>query len=93
MKIIWHRTNNKSVRIGNYHAVLTKCAVNDEQISTFISAAYDPHMFIAGIEHQITRLSLIPRDGGTVGVLHVSAAAVAYDVLSISDIVKYPIDK
>ena len=77
MKIIWHRTNNKSVRIGNYHAVLTKCAVNDEQISTFISAAYDPHMFIAGIEHQITRLSLIPRDGGTVGVLHVSAAAVA----------------
>lgn len=31
--------------------------------------------------------------GGTVGVLHVGTAAVAYDVLSIRDIVKYPIDK
>ena len=44
-------------------------------------------------EYQIARLGLIPRDGGTVGVLHVSTAAVAYDVLSVSDIVKYPIDE
>lgn len=47
----------------------------------------------SGIEHQIAGLGLIPRDGGTVGVLHVDTAAVAYDVLSIRDIVKYPIDK
>ena len=93
MKIIWHRTNNKSVRIGNYHAVLTKCAVNDEQISTFISATYDPHMLVTGIEYQITWLGLIPRDGGAVGVLGMGTAAMAYDVFSISDIVKYPIDK
>ena len=50
-------------------------------------------MLITRIEYQITGLGLIPRDGGTVGVLHVSSAAVAYDVLSISDIIKYPIDK
>ena len=62
-------------------------------ISAFISATYDSHMLIIGIEHQIAGLGLIPRDGGTVGVLHVGTAAVAYDVLSISNIVKYPIDK
>ena len=50
-------------------------------------------MLVTGIEYQITWLGLIPRDGGTVGVLHVSSAAVAYDVLSISDIIKYPIDE
>lgn len=75
------------------HIILAERTVDDEQVSVFISTTYDPHMLVTGIEYQITWLGLIPRDGGTVGVLHVSAAAVAYDVLSISDIVKYPIDK
>ena len=75
------------------HIILAERTVDDEQVSAFISATHDPHMLITRIEYQITGLGLIPRDGGTVGVLHVSSAAVAYDVLSISDIVKYPIDK
>ena len=67
--------------------------MDDEQISALVSAADNPHMFVTGIEHQIAGLGLLPGDGGTVGVLHVGTAAVAYDVLSIRDIVKYPIDK
>lgn len=93
MKIIWHRTNEKSVRIGNNHAVLTKCAVNDEQVSVLVSAAYDSHMLVTGIEYQVTRLGLIPRDGSAIGVLGVGTASVAYDIFSIGDIVKYPIHK
>ena len=78
---------------SNDYIVGAERTVDDEQVSTFISATHDSHMLITRIEYQITGLGLIPRDGGTVGVLHVSSSAMAYDVLSISDIVKYPIDK
>ena len=91
--IQWTSNRGKALQTGNHHIILAERTVDDEQVSTFISATYDPHMLVTGIEYQITWLGLIPRDGGTVGVLHVSAAAVAYDVLSISDIVKYPIDE
>ena len=91
--IDWPANGSKALQAGDHHIILAERTVDDEHVSAFISAAYDPHMLIVGIEHQIAGLGLIPRDGGTVGVLHVSAAAVAYDVLSISDIVKYPIDE
>ena len=91
--IDWPANGGKALQTGDHHIILTERTVDDEQVSTFISATYDPHMFVTGIEYQITRLGLIPRDGGTVGVLHVGTAAVAYDVLSISNIVKYPIDE
>ena len=83
----------KALQAGDHHIILAERTMDDEQISCFVSAAYDPNMLVTGIEHQIAGLGLIPRDGGTVGVLHVGTAAVAYDVLSIRDIVKYPIDK
>ena len=83
----------KALQAGDHHIILAERTVDDEHVSAFISATYDSHMLIIGIEHQIAGLGLIPRDGGTVGVLHVDTAAVAYDVLSIRDIVKYPIDK
>ena len=81
----------KALQAGDHHIILAERTVDDEHVSAFISATYDSHMLI--IEHQIAGLGLIPRDGGTVGVVHVYTAAVAYDVLSIRDIVKYPIDK
>lgn len=83
----------KALQAGDHHIILAERTVDDEHVSAFISATYDSHMLIIGIEHQIAGLGLIPRDGGTAGVLHVGTAAVAYDVLSIRDIVKYPIDK
>ena len=91
--IQWTSNRGKALQTGNHHIILAERTVDDEQVSAFISATYDPHMLVTRIEYQITWLGLIPRDGGTVGVLHVSAAAVAYDVLSIRDIVKYPIDE
>ena len=83
----------KALQAGDHHIILAERTVDDEQVPAFISAAYDSYMLVTRIEYQISGLGLIPRNGGTVGVLHVSAAAVAYDVLSISDIVKYPIDE
>lgn len=77
----------KALQAGDHHIILAERTVDDEHVSAFISATYDSHMLIIGIEHQIAGLGLIPRDGGTVGVLHVDTAAVAYDVLSIRDIV------
>ena len=91
--IDWPANGSKAIQAGDHHIILAERTVDDEHVSAFISAAYDSYVLVTGIEYQITRLGLIPRDRGTVGVLHVSAAAVAYDVLSISDIVKHPIDK
>ena len=91
--IDWPANGSKALQTGDYHIILAERTVDDEQISCLVSAAYDPNMLVTGIEYQITWLGLIPRDGGTVGVLHVGTTAVAYDVLSISNIVKYPIDE
>lgn len=83
----------KAAGASNDYIVIAAGAVDDQQLSVCVPAANDAHMGIIRVEHQVTGLGLIPRDGGTVGVLHVGTAAVAYDVLSIRDIVKYPIDK
>ena len=91
--IDWFADRSKAFQASNNHIILAERTMDDEQISCLVSAAYDPNMLVTGIEHQIAGLGLIPRDGGTVGVLHVGTAAVAYDVLSISNIVKYPIDE
>ena len=91
--IDWPANGSKAIQAGDHHIILAERTVDDEHVSAFISATYDSHMLIIGIEHQIAGLGLIPRDGGTAGVLHVGTAAVAYDVLSIRDIVKYPINK
>ena len=91
--VLWSANSGKALQAGDHHIILAERTVDDEQVSTFISATYDPHMLVTGIEYQIAGLGLIPRDGGTVDVLHVSAAAVAYDVFSIGDIVEYPIDE
>ena len=76
---------------GDDHIILAERTVDDKQVSVFISAPYDPHMLIARIEHQITRLSLIPRDRSAIGVLGMGTASVAYDIFPIGDIVKHPI--
>lgn len=91
--VLWPANSGKALQAGDHHVVLTERTVDDEQVSAFISAAYDPHMLVTGIEHQIAGLGLIPRNGGTVGMLHVSTAAMAYDIFSSRNIVKYPIDK
>lgn len=91
--IDWPANGSKAIQAGDHHIILAERTVDDEHVSAFISSAYDSYVLVTGIEYQITRLGLIPRDGGTVGVLHVGTAAVAYDVLSISNIVKYPIDE
>ena len=91
--IDWPANGSKALKAGDHHIILAERTVDDEQVSAFISATHDPHMLITRIEYQIAGLGLIPRDRGTVGVLHVGTAAVAYDVLSISNIVKYPIDE
>lgn len=51
----------KALQAGD---ILAERTVDDEHVSAFISATYDPHMLIIGIEHQIAGLGLIPRDGG-----------------------------
>ncbi len=56
----------KALQTGDHHIILTERTVDDEQVSTFISATYDPHMLVTGIEYQITWLGLIPRDRGIV---------------------------
>ena len=81
----------KALQASDHHIILAERTVDDEHVSAFISATYDSHMLIIGIEHQIAGLGLIPRDGGTVGVLHGGAAAMADDVTAARGVVKGPI--
>lgn len=81
----------KALQAGDHHIILAERTVDDEHVSAFISATYDSHMLIIGIEHQIAGLGLIPRDGGTVGVLHVGTAAMSDDVAAACGVVKGPI--
>lgn len=87
------RHAGKAGGASNDYVVGAAGTVDNQQIAIVIPVAHDAYVFILRVKHQISRLGLVPRDVGTVGVLHVDTAAVAYDVLSIRDIVKYPIDK
>lgn len=81
----------KALQAGDHHIILAERTVDDEHVSAFISATYDSHMLIIGIEHQIAGLGLIPRDGGTVGVLGMGAPAVTNYILAAGGVVKGPI--
>ena len=83
----------KALRTGDDHIVGSAGAVDDQQIAVFVPAAYNANMGVLWIKHQITRLGLLPGDGGTVGVLGVCPSAMADDVFAAGDIVKHPIDK
>lgn len=43
----------KALQAGDHHIILAERTVDDEHVSAFISATYDSHMLIIGIEHQI----------------------------------------
>ena len=91
--IDWPANGSKALQTGDYHIILAERTVDDEHVSAFISATYDSHMLIIGIEHQIAGLGLIPRDGGTVGVLHMSTTAMADNIFAVADIIESPVHK
>lgn len=66
--------------------------MDDEQIAALIPAAYDAHMGVLWVKHQIAGQRLVPRDGGAVGVLRGGSTSVAYDVLAAGSIIEYPIN-
>ena len=84
---------SKALQAGDDHIVGSAGAVDDQQIAVFVPAAYNANMGVLWIKHQITRLGLLPGDGGTVGVLGVCPSAMADDVFAAGDIIKHPIDK
>ena len=51
------------------HIVGAAGAVDDQEIPRLVPTAYDAHVFISGVEHQIPREGLVPGDGGAVCVL------------------------
>ena len=91
--IDWPANGSKAIQAGDYHIILAERTVDDEHVSAFISAAYDSYVLVTGIEYQITRLGLIPRDGGTVGVLHGGSATMTDNVAATRSIVEHPIDE
>ena len=67
--------------------------MDDQEIPRLVPTAYDAHVFISGVEHQIPREGLVPGDGGAVCVLGMGATAVTDDILPAADIIEYPIRK
>lgn len=51
------------------HIVGVAGAVDDQEIPRLVPTAYDAHVFVSGIEHQIPRKGLLPGDRGAIGVL------------------------
>ena len=56
----------KALQPGNDHIVIAAGAVDDEQFAIGVPAAHDAHMGIVRVEHQITRLGILPRNIGAV---------------------------
>lgn len=67
--------------------------MDDLDIAAAVKAADDAHMGVIWIEHQVPRLGLRPGNGRAVGVLHMCAASVAYDIGAAAHIVKHPINE
>lgn len=68
---------------GDYNIVLSAGAVDNQDISICVPAAYNTHMTIARIKYKVAGLGIGPSNPGTVGVLGVCAPAVAYGVCSV----------
>lgn len=49
--------------LSNHHAIMPAGAVDDLNIAALIPAANNPHMAVLGVEHQLPRLGLVPRNG------------------------------
>ena len=75
------RNRHKAALVGNDHIILAERAVDNEQLSVLVPAAYNTHMLVAWVENQIPREGLIPGDLRTIIVLYGGSAPVAYDVL------------
>ena len=60
---------SKALQAGDDHIVGSAGAVDDQQIAVFVPAAYNANMGVLWIKHQITRLGLLPGDGGIPGRL------------------------
>ncbi len=54
--------------------------MDNEDIPIFVPTSDNAYMSITRIENQVAGLSLLPSNGGAVGVLRMSAPAVAQDV-------------
>lgn len=83
----------KALQPGDDHIVGAAGTVDDEQIAVFISASHNANMGVPWIEYQITRLGLLPGDGGAIGVLGVGPSAVADDIFAAGDVVENPVHK
>ena len=67
--------------------------MDDLNVAAFIPAAHNANVGIIGIENQVARLGLGPGNGSAVGMLRMSAPAVAQNIAATWDIVEYPIGK
>ena len=78
---------------SHYRIIGAAGAVDDEDISAAVEAAYDPHMTVARVKDEVARLGIAPADGCAVAVLGRGAAAMADDVLPSALVIEYPIDE
>ena len=62
--------------------------MDNQQIAIVIPVAHDAYVFILRVKHQISRLGLVPRDVGTVGVLGMGAPAVTNYILAAGGVVR-----
>ncbi len=65
---------------GNDYVIVAARTVDNLDIAAFIPAAYDANVGITRIENQVAGLGLSPSDRGAVGMLCMSAPAMAQDV-------------
>ena len=85
------RHAGKAGGASNDYVVGAAGTVDNQQIAIVIPVAHDAYVFILRVKHQISRLGLVPRDVGTVGVLGMGAPAVTNYILAPGGVVKGPI--
>lgn len=68
---------------GNDHVVLSAGTVDDLDIAALIPAANDSHVAVLGVEHQVSRLGLVPRNRRAVPMLGLHTLPIPYGILPV----------
>lgn len=77
--VLRHSNRNKAADPGNHHIVQAAAgAVDNQQIPVFVSTSHNANVFILRIKYQIAGLGFAPGNVGTIGMLGIGAAAVAW---------------
>ena len=92
-EVIRPGSGDKAAPAGHNHVVIAAGAMDDKDAAIRVKAADDPHVNIIGVEYQVPRLGIRPRNRGTGTVLGGSPSPMADNIAAAALVIEHPIHK